>query len=939
VRGRQPPIQWIKFVGSDLLPVCRDWPFRHFLDYVHIGCGPWTPLFTEQCAAQEIVVGLYLRKLNAEGPGRGGVCVQSSSMSSSHPVATRRLRFTLGWTLLPIFVGMIAIWTSFGFAPKLAEVSPEPLAAFGRIREFWPICAGFVAGGGAAWALAPGLTIRGQDEGESRVGLSPLAAALLGPSSLIMMFASYWPCAGSQNPVWASLRYALEALEGYVAEPFGVTQGCPTEFPQVLLVGVLFGKTTLALVVGLGFAYVFRHSIDTVRAHFARQVVVFSGLDSESVNAARVLRRSLTRRQRLLLLDAGPELARAREVARETHSIALSIDVTDAAAVEAFMRARGRRGIQGLYLMSSDAGANIRAMELFLKWQEVISQDQRAGRGVESSDQDSQVAARAQLQRKLLEMHSNASGWRAPKRLSGLSSRAGLARTEVPGRVVVRVDNPWHAEDWRRRQMIARTGWLFEAVSTNQIAARHVVRQAMDEEIEEIVLLGSTPFELAVLSEIAFERRSDHALEVASMLGKQRWGAASKEYKPATPSVVLLGDDARDAADHFRQQLIRFGITDADRHIRVEHGTAQELMERTDKRRAMVLNETPGYDSTFIAVRYPRWRIFEWVPEARGLTAKPMLGGLSLVGPTLDPVGRFGVDIWERLGRIQHEMYLYLWHGGTPSTGDSKRGTWDRDLDAFAKESNIRSFAAFCRAVASLGRQWATDLGAGGSQSEHPLLPDEIERVAILEHESWVRHHVEYGWRLGDADGSGGGRDRDKVKLHPNLVEWDALSTPDKQKDFDNVTSITTLMRSLGFILVDNSSAHDMIYERVPRRVTAVLLKVPWNWTTSKSDTVSAKEGDYRITDAESGAQWSVSPEALIAGYRHVGDDAYEACGRVEARQVASDAQPEVVASLEGLEQASPGDWIVADAQGNNWVVDVAYFHRNYRTVRRSVGP
>jgi len=721
-----------------------------------------------------------------------------------HVSVARTLRPILGWILLALFVGMIALWSVFGAVPSLAEHAPAPLSAFGQVSEFWPIFAGFVAGGGAAWALAPGLTIRGEEEGERRINLSPLVAAILGPSSLILMFAAYWPCTGEENQIWASLRLALEALEGYVAEPFGVVEGCSPEFPQGLMAGILFGRTTLVLVIGLGFAFVFRRSIDTIKVRFASQIVVFSGLDSETAASARAVKGSLTDRQRLVVLQAGDGAEGARELAREIGVILLSIDVSDDLAIEAFMRARGRRGIQGLHLMSPDTVVNRRAMDEFLRCQDALvpTNDSVASH---SDDLTRRISERAASQTTLLEAAADSTSWRAPRQQSGLEPRGFATRTEIPGRVVVRIDNPWHAEDWRQRQMTARADWLFDAISINEVAARHVVRQAKIEGIDELVLLGSSPFELAVLAEVAFEHRVDKALEAASSLGRER-RAESDPYVSSTPTILLHGEESREAEKHFQHQLQRFGITDADHHIRTAQGSIEDLMNHRTLKRALLMSNDDGNDATFLAARHPRWRIFDWSPQARGLMAEPVLGRMSMIGPTLEPVEGEGVDIWERLARIKHEIYLYHWRGGKPEAGDPNRGNWDRDLDAFARESNIRSFATFCKSIAGLGRQWATDLGEDGLQTESPLGDDDITRAAIEEHDSWVRHHVEYKWRLGDSR-AGGTSDRTRAKLHPDIVEWDALSPDEKQKDLDSLTGTIALMRSLGFFLVKSEPA------------------------------------------------------------------------------------------------------------------------------------
>lgn len=183
-------------------------------------------------------------------------------------------RSVLGWVLLAAFFGMVGLWVTFGFAPTLAEQVPDLFGAFGDPSAFWPILAGALAGVGAAWALAPGVGGDDKGGGEGGAHLSPLAVAILGPAALIMMLSAYWPCETEGSQFWGSLRRALEAFEGYVAEPFGEeVHGCPQEFPQTLTAGVILAKFTIVLVIGIGLAYVLRHSIDALRARFARQVV------------------------------------------------------------------------------------------------------------------------------------------------------------------------------------------------------------------------------------------------------------------------------------------------------------------------------------------------------------------------------------------------------------------------------------------------------------------------------------------------------------------------------------------------------------------------------------------------------------------------------------------------------------------------------------------
>lgn len=127
----------------------------------------------------------------------------------------------------------------------------------------------------------------------------------------------YWPCSGKESPVWAGLRHVLEIFEGDVYEPYGHVEGCPAEIPQSLQAASLFALVTVGLTVALAFSYIFQRSIQRLRASIAPRVIVFSGLDDETIEAARTIRRNLTSRQRMFLLDAGPEINRAQALARE----------------------------------------------------------------------------------------------------------------------------------------------------------------------------------------------------------------------------------------------------------------------------------------------------------------------------------------------------------------------------------------------------------------------------------------------------------------------------------------------------------------------------------------------------------------------------------------------------------------------------------------------
>jgi hypothetical protein len=119
-------------------------------------------------------------------------------------------------------------------------------------------------------------------------------------------------------------------------------------------------------------------------------------------------------------------------------------------------------------------------------------------------------------------------------------------------------------------------------------------------------------------------------------------------------------------------------------------------------------------------------------------------------------------------------------------------------------------------------------------------------------------------------------------------------------------------------------------YHRLPKRVQAEVLSAEWEWSTARGERLIARSGDYRLTDLASREQWSVSSEALDAGYLAVGNGVYESHGETDARRIADGDQAETVVSREGAEFARPGDWVLRDSLGEEWVVGDRWFREHY---------
>ena len=70
--------------------------------------------------------------------------------------------------------------------------------------------------------------------------------------------------------------------------------------------------------------------------------------------------------------------------------------------------------------------------------------------------------------------------------------------------------------------------------------------------------------------------------------------------------------------------------------------------------------------------------------------------------------------------------------------------------------------------------------------------PEEVETLARLEHERWMKEKQDDGWQYGET------RD-DKKKFHPSLVPYDQLTESEKEKDRDTINQIPKILSLIDF--------------------------------------------------------------------------------------------------------------------------------------------
>lgn len=756
-----------------------------------------------------------------------------------------------------VTVTLVVVLAATAAAPSLlANVSP-------RWREWlapnaWPTV--LVLALGLAGALAA-LRVR-----RRRTGSTMLLAtgASLSAVAVVLAMPAYLACTGDAGPTfWAPLAWTLSLFVGSVQNPFPAQCGRP--MPLAMHVAQLAAILTTFLSLGGLVVRTLVDQYEAFRARVAWSVVLVTGLNAESVQVLEVL---AARRR------AGTEVV----VVERDRANPYVDAVRRTGARVVFGDARDAEFLAGLVIRRTVSG-----MRSSLRSAHVLSSD--AGESVAIA--------------------------RALGRIGQISPRDGT----YP-RVVVRLDDPWQAEDWRRRHVADRLVQLTDTVGVARVTAQVLVNEVLKVGATTVAVVGDSPLALAVLDEIDQQRRerpgeqSLHALRVVLV-------------SPNADAIV---------EDHRLHQ---------GRYARVASGVPVEPVVRqleptclgdvlADAPDALVIIAEPpsaGQDllTGRLSLRHPATRFLVWSAGVQGLADSRVLGNVRSFGPTLiiwreiagTTAAALPEDGWQRIARRLHEKYIEQ-RGSQQNPTPSQRD-WDR-LSDFYRESNIRRVAIALEIAVRAGRTWVPR--ADGAPPR-PLDIDEIRRWAYVEHDSWRDYYEAHGWRRGPRR-----ERRFRTLRHPDLVVWNELSADNQQYTVESLVDCLDHLGRMGFVPYERPPLSMDGAARFRRRgqVTARRLESDWEWTSETGAPLSARAGDWKVSD-ENGRSWSVIDSDFQRTYARVGHDTYERQGSVRAR---AGRDGEIVVSTEGVQAARAGDWIVEDDEGRQWIVPADHFAEVY---------
>jgi voltage-gated potassium channel Kch len=168
-----------------------------------------------------------------------------------------------------------------------------------------------------------------------------------------------------------------------------------------------------------------------------------------------------------------------------------------------------------------------------------------------------------------------------------------------------------------------------------------------------------------------------------------------------------------------------------------------------------------------------------------------VMGRLSMFGVTQEACVPANIrdDFTEQLARSIHSAYVAMEtaKGATSATNPSMV-PWEK-LPENLRQSNIVQAADIGAKMEEIG---AIVVPQSASAPVFAFTDPEIEHLAQLEHQRWVREKLAEGWRYGEP------RD-DERKIHPDLRDWDYLSDAAKDKDRNAVRALPATLYHAGY--------------------------------------------------------------------------------------------------------------------------------------------
>ncbi|MTD55225.1 RyR domain-containing protein [Amycolatopsis pithecellobii] len=347
-----------------------------------------------------------------------------------------------------------------------------------------------------------------------------------------------------------------------------------------------------------------------------------------------------------------------------------------------------------------------------------------------------------------------------------------LAASQVERRAHASLEVHAHVADPELGEALRDRGWRDELevdfFSLDGVAAKQVLA-AFQPDGERLVVIGLSAFGRALLLELA--RRGRHPT-VEVIVADPDGEAVVAELKARHPFFEAA----------CRVTVVPVYIPEPGVHLVYVCHDDEERALRDGLTAAATVDATRG---TVIVRMAQLAGVGEMIVEHGHEDRLRFVGVLDMASAYLSE------RITDSLARALHRRYLRDQQAlGEDVHGNPSLVDWD-ELPDTLRDANRASADDIERKLELVGCRMVPSLDAAPFAFE----PDEVERLAIAEHERWMAERRADGWRLGQR--------RDNMrKLHPDLRPWDELGEAERQKDRNVVLALPDILADAGFRIV-----------------------------------------------------------------------------------------------------------------------------------------
>ncbi|WP_163548904.1 NAD-binding protein [Candidatus Frankia nodulisporulans] len=158
------------------------------------------------------------------------------------------------------------------------------------------------------------------------------------------------------------------------------------------------------------------------------------------------------------------------------------------------------------------------------------------------------------------------------------------------------------------------------------------------------------------------------------------------------------------------------------------------------------------------------------------------------------PVDLGDTDLIERFAQTSHARFLDSELRRGAELGSRRSMVpWD-ELPDDLRASNRDQVAGFGEILRA---QHLMLLPAGTADAAFAFTDAEVERLAHLEHERWLRERAAQGYRFGPVR-----QDSGSDRRHPSMVAWEALTEVDRERDREVIRTMPTILAHAGLRIV-----------------------------------------------------------------------------------------------------------------------------------------